>query len=69
MQRTHFTAGFSHFTLYNCVRVTKKKYFYTFFFTKPISNYGTMLKYQEKNIGKPIYRSISTIYILGVGID
>ncbi len=41
IQRTHFTAGY---TLYNCVcdKLIKKK------ITKPISDYGKMLKYQEK---------------------
>ncbi len=47
IQRTHFTAGY---TLYNYVCDKKKK---LFFFTKPITI----------NIGKPIYRSISNIYI------
>ncbi len=52
IQRTHFTAVY---TLYNCVCDKKKK---GLFFTKPISDYGKMLKY-GKNISNPIYRSIS----------
>ncbi len=44
MQRTHFTAGY---TLYNCVYEKKKKIAYLFF-SKPISDYGKMLKYREK---------------------
>ncbi len=46
MQRTNFTAGY---TLYNYVCKKKKnlnRYF--FFFTKPITDYGKMLKYREK---------------------
>ncbi len=35
-----------------------------FFFTKPISDYGKMLKYRGKNIGKPIYRSISNFMFI-----
>ncbi len=51
MQRTHFTAGY---TLYNCVTNVKKK---------TISDYGKMLKYREKYICKPIYRSISNFQV------
>ncbi len=58
MQRTHFTAGY---TLYNCVCDKKKKkiyigYRFFFFYRYPI-----MVKCLNigKNIGKPIYRSIS----------
>ncbi len=40
IQRTHFTAGY---TLYNCVCKKKKNDF-----SKPISDYGKMLKYREK---------------------
>ncbi len=40
----HFTAGY---TLYNYVKKKKKKYRY-FFFTKPITDYGKVLKYREK---------------------
>ncbi len=46
MQRTHFTAGY---TPYNYVCDKKKKYIYIFcFFTKPISDYGKMIKYLYK---------------------
>ncbi len=31
------------------------------FFSKPISDNGKMLKYRGENIGKPIYRSISSL--------
>ncbi len=49
----NFTAGY---TLYNYVCIKKKKiyiyiYIYSkpiFFFTKPITDYGKMLKYREK---------------------
>ncbi len=56
MQRTNFTAGY---TLYNYVcdkKIKNSKPF--FFFSKPI-----MVKCLNigKNIGKPIYRSISTV--------
>ncbi len=44
IQRTHFTAGY---TLYNCVCDNKKNIGYRFF-SKPISDYGKMLKYREK---------------------
>ncbi len=38
----------------------KKKYIYI---SKPITDYGKMLKYRE-NIGKPIYQSISSKIIM-----
>ncbi len=46
----HFTAGY---TLYNYVCDKKKNYNNNilnrfFFFTKPITDYGKMLKYREK---------------------
>ncbi len=55
MQRTHFTAGY---TLYNCVCEKNKKRIY------PI-----MVKCLNigKNIGKPIYRSISKCNIKNGG--
>ncbi len=57
MQRTHFTAGY---TLYNCVcdKCKKKKLSVIFFFQ---NRYPIMVKCLNigKNIGKPIYRSIS----------
>ncbi len=53
IQRTHFTAGY---TLYNYVCEKKKKKKRISFFTKPIYDYGKMLKYREK------YWSISTQY-------
>ncbi len=57
MQRTHFTAGY---TLYNYVCDKKKNiYIYIYIFFLPISDYGKML-HIGINIGKPIYRSIST---------
>ncbi len=40
----HFTAGY---TLYNYVCIKKKKKRY-FFFTKPITDNGKILKYREK---------------------
>ncbi len=54
MQRTHFTAGY---TLYNCV-CDKKKISGIVFFQ---NRYPIMVKCLNigKNIGKPIYRSIS----------
>ncbi len=57
----NFTAGY---TLYNYVCDKKIKIIIIqnryFFFTKPITDYGKMLKYQEK------YRSISSMdYIYG----
>ncbi len=65
MQRTHFTAGY---TLYNCVWQKKKKYIYIYiyiyigylFFQ---NRYPIMVKCLNigKNIGKPIYRSISSL--------
>ncbi len=53
-QRTHFTPGY---TLYNCV-CEKNKIIYIFFF---LNRYTIMVKSLNigKNIGKPIYRSIS----------
>ncbi len=41
----HFTAGY---TLYNYVCKKKKKIKTDIFFTKPITDYGKMLKYREK---------------------
>ncbi len=42
----NFTAGY---TLYNYVCIKKIYiYIYIFFFTKPITDYGKMLKYREK---------------------
>ncbi len=41
IQRTHFTAGY---TLYNYVCNKKNR------FTKPITDYGKMLKYQQTDI-------------------
>ncbi len=42
----NFTAGY---TLYNYVCIKKKKFKTDFFFfTKPITDYGKMLKYREK---------------------
>ncbi len=38
----NFTAGY---TLYNYVCIKKNNYY---FFTKPITDYGKMLKYREK---------------------
>ncbi len=55
IKRTYFTAG----TLYNCVCDLKKKiYIYIFFFQ---NRYPIMVKCLNigKNIGKPIYQSIS----------
>ncbi len=58
IQRTHFTALYN-FPLYTCfilciiVYVTKKKKMIFFFFFFFITDYGKMLKYQEK------YRLIS----------
>ncbi len=52
MQRTNFPAGY---TLYNCV-CDKNKYRLCFFFQ---NRYPIMVKCL--NIGKPIYRSISSI--------
>ncbi len=49
--REHFTAGY---TLYNYV-CKKKRYF---FFTKPITDYGKMLKYRSissKDISKIVH--------------
>ncbi len=40
----------------------KKSHVIVYVTKKTISDYGKMLKYRE-NIGKPIYRSISNIYI------
>ncbi len=59
IQRTHFTAGY---TLYNCVCDKKIIYIYIgyrFFFFQ--NRYSIMVKCLNigKNIGKPIYRSIS----------
>ncbi len=47
IQRTHFTAGY---TLYNyvCHKIGFEFFFFFFFFTKPITDYGKMLKYREK---------------------
>ncbi len=61
MQRTHFTAGY---TLHNCVCEKKKrKYRLSFFFQ---NRYPIMVKCLNigKNIGKPIYRSISNCHHL-----
>ncbi len=57
----NFTAGY---TLYNyvCKKKTttkKKNQNRYFFFTKPITDYGKCLNI-GKNIGQPIYRSISS---------
>ncbi len=41
----NFTAGY---TLYNYVCDKKKNQNQIFFFTKPITDYGKMLKYREK---------------------
>ncbi len=41
----NFTAGY---TLYNYVCKKKKNQNRYFFFTKPITDYGKMLKYREK---------------------
>ncbi len=56
IQRTHFTAGY---TPYNCV-CDKKKIKNNAFF---LNRYPIMVKCLNigKNIGKPIYRSISTL--------
>ncbi len=57
MQRTHFTAGY---TLYNYLCDKKiKNIGYRFFFQ---NRYPIMVKCLNigKNIGKPIYRSISS---------
>ncbi len=62
MQRTHFTAGY---TLYNCVceKKYKKNIGYRFF----LNRYPIMVKCLNigKNIGKPIYRSITNNKLLG----
>ncbi len=68
MQRTHFTAGY---TLYNCACDKKNIilfflfFFFFFFFTKPISDYGKMLKYQGKSVNRYIGRSLN----LSVDVD
>ncbi len=54
MQRTHFTAGY---TLYNYVCDKKKIYIYFFQNRYPIIVKSLNI---VKNIGKPIYRSISS---------